>query len=157
MANNDYWSFPVSFYFKVEFRGDTKIDEMAFKEVSGLNAELELESLQEGGVNNYTHQLPKVAKHGNLVLKRSIMPINKLNEIMLSKWIKKVFAGDYAAPIETQSILIHLLNAEGKTLHLWTCQNAYPVKLELEAFDSEKNSVAVETMEFTYTTIIRDK
>ncbi len=155
--SNNYWDFPVAFYFKVEFQGDNKIDEIAFKEISGLNVELELETITEGGVNDFEHKVPKRTKHGNLVLKRSLMPINKLNEQILRKWINAIFGGSYAYAITTQNIIIHLLNSEGNTLHSWTCANAYPVKLEIDSFDSEKNQIIIESMEFAYTTVTRSK
>lgn len=146
MANTG-WDLPVSFYFKVKIGND----EFAFKEVSGLSAQMETESISEGGVNNFTHLLPKQIKHSNLVLKRALMPI-KGSEV---KWIQRILEGDFSLMISTRTILILLLNNEGSTIYTWTCQNAYPVKWEVESLDSEKNNILIESIEFAYSTLKR--
>ncbi|WP_430406312.1 phage tail protein [Fluviicola sp.] len=60
------WELPVAFYFQVKIGNE----EFAFKEVTGLSAEIETESVKEGGMNEFTYLLPKQLKHGNLSLKR---------------------------------------------------------------------------------------
>jgi phage tail-like protein len=145
LAND--WELPVSFYFKVRIL----FNEFAFKEVSGLSAEVETESVSEGGVNNYTHLLPKQVKHGNLVLKRALMP-NTGAEVL---WIRHMLEGDLSIPVVTMPITIQLLNSEGIAIYNWICQDAYPVKWDIESLDSEKNNVLIETLEFAYTTIKR--
>lgn len=155
--SSDEWALPVAFYFKVVIQGDINIGEIAFKEVSGLAYEIETEVIREGGVNGFEYKLPKGIKHGNLIMKRAIKPMNKLNEAVLSRWLKSVFNGEYAYRIQTETILVQLLNEKGVVLHQWTCENAYPVKYEVESFEAEKNGIAIESMEFTYTSIKRDK
>ncbi|MEL1242808.1 phage tail protein [Flavobacterium sp. DGU11] len=141
------WELPVSFYFKVRIM----LNEFAFKEVSGLSTEVETESVSEGGVNNYTHLLPKQVKHGNLVLKRVLMP-NTGPEVL---WIRQMLEGDLSIPVVTMPITIQLLNSEGIAIYNWVCQDAYPVKWDIGSLDSEKNNVLIETLEFAYTTIKR--
>ncbi|MHA3787033.1 phage tail protein [Flavobacterium hauense] len=146
MANTG-WDLPVSFYFRVKIGND----EFAFKEVSGLSAEMETEKISEGGVNSFTHLLPKQLKHNNLVLKRALMPL-KGSEV---KWIQRILEGDFSLMISTRTISIQLLNNEGSTIYTWTCQNAYPVKWEVEKLDSEKSNILIESLEFAYTTLKR--
>ena len=141
------WDLPVSFYFRVKIGND----EFAFKEVSGLSAEVETESISEGGVNSFTHLLPKQIKHGNLVLKRALMPLGSI-EI---RWMQRILEGDFSLLITTKTITVQLLNSEGTTIYTWTCQNAYPVKWEVESLDSEKNNILIESIEFAYTTLKR--
>lgn len=138
---------PVSFYFQVKIAKE----EYAFKEVSGLQSELETESLFEGGVNDFEYKLPKQVKHGNLVLKRSLLP----QDCNLIKWVKKVLEGDFSQPIKPLEIVISLLGSDGKPLYTWTCRQAYPLKWSIENLDSEKNSVMLETLELAYTTLKR--
>ncbi|MDR1370031.1 MAG: phage tail protein [Dysgonamonadaceae bacterium] len=154
---SEEWALPVAFYFKVIIQGEINIGEIAFKEVSGLSYELETETIGEGGVNGFEYKLPKGIKHGNLIMKRAVKPMNKLNETVLNRWLRSVFNGEYASPIQTETILIQLLNENGVALHQWMCKNAYPVKYEMENFDAEKNGIAIESMEFAYTSINRDK
>lgn len=136
------WELPVAFYFQVTIGNQ----EYAFKEVSGLTTEMETEKIREGGVNNFEHELPKQMKHGNLILKRALSPVNQLDV----KWIQQVLEGDFQLLISTKSILVKLLNNEGNTIYTWSCERAYPVKWEIEPLDSEKNSILIETIEFAY-------
>ena len=141
------WTLPVSFYFKVKIGND----EFAFSEVSGLSAELETESISEGGVNNFMHLLPKQIKHSNLVLKRALMPVSSTD----IKWIRRIIEGDFSMLISTKTITVQLLNSEGNSIYNWTCQNAYPVKWDIQSLDSEKNNILIETLEFAYTMLTR--
>lgn len=126
-------------------------EEFAFKEVSGLSAQIETESISEGGVNSFTYLLPKQIKHNNLVLKRALMPL-KGSDV---RWIQRILEGDFSMMITTKTILIQLLNSEGTAIYSWSCQNAYPVKWEVEQLDSEKNNILIESLEFAYTTLKR--
>lgn len=142
---------PVVFYFRVKFQGNPPIGEVAFKSVTGLDIELETEELREGGVNEFEHKLPKQVKHGNLILKRAMMPV----ENNLGNWIKEIIETPFGKPIQPRSVEITLLNESGDPMYYWTCQNAYPVKWNTEGFDSEKNEIAIETLELVYTQLIR--
>jgi phage tail-like protein len=164
------WTIPTSFYFQVTI-GD---DEIAFKEVSGLSTEMELETIQEGGVNEYEHRLPKQIKHGNLVLKRALMPVSNNTTI---EWIGKIMnEGSFfdtkgkKFPL-TRTIHVSLLSVDRKEIekdgkviskidktipvYKWECANAYPIKWEVDTLDAEKNSVLIESLEFAYSTLKR--
>lgn len=141
------WELPVAFYFQVTIGNQ----EYAFKEVSGLTTEMETEAVQEGGVNSHVHLLPKKMKHNNLVLKRALHPIQQADV----KWIQRILEGNFELLISTKSILVKLLDSEGTAIYTWSCQNAYPVKWEVENLDSEKNSVLIETLEFAYSQLKR--
>lgn len=145
----DHWNLPVAFYFQVTIQGS----DLAFKEVSGLTNEMELEEVAEGGLNEYVHKLPKQIKHGNLILKRAI---GRAKDEDVA-WIREIIEGDKFEAIQTKDIIVKLLNAEGNVLTSWTCRNAFPVKWEVDSLDSEKNSVLIETLEFSYTRLIRQK
>lgn len=143
------YQLPVSFYFKVII--DKVSIPLSFKEVSGLTTERELENVQEGGVNNFEHKLPKQAKHNNLILKRALSPVK--NQDVL--WIKHIMEGDFAQAIVPRNIQVQLMNPKKEPIYTWFCTKAYPVKWEVEALDSEKNSVLIENIEFAYQTLIR--
>lgn len=141
------WTLPVSFYFKVKIGNE----EFAFKEVSGLNVEMEIETLKEGGVNNYEYKLPKQIKHTNLVLKRAILPVK--NNLIV--WIRGIMEGDFSSPLKPRDIVVSLLDHEGNPLNTWTCEKAYPVKWDIESMDSEKNNIMIESIEFVYQSLKR--
>lgn len=151
------WNIPVAFYFQVAI-GDAQI---AFKEVSGLSTEMEVEIIKEGGVNEYEHRLPKQIKHGNLVLKRALM---LKSEKSLIEWLDKILNGGSFFSLDgrdfplTRTIQITLLSIKGGNadpIYRWECTNAFPVKWDVEPLDSEKNSVLIESLEFSYSTLNR--
>ncbi len=155
-----YWDFQPAFYFEVEFkemkRNGKKIAEkekVAFKEVSGLNREMETETVREGGLNNQEYKLPKSIKHGNLIMKKALIPGNS----GLVRNLKSTFEGYFTQPFIKQDILIYLLNPEGEAMHSWMCSDAHPVKWEVSSFDSEKNELVIEHVEFAYTTLVKRK
>lgn len=147
------WAPPVSFYFRVVIQGAPKISDTDFLEVSGLKLELETETLQEGGENNFLHQVPKQVKHGNLVLKRALEPLTN----GLETWIKETFEGGFATKIKPRDIVVYLMDENGKALRCWWCSHAYPVKWEVGVFNAQENKLAIETLELCYNLLERKK
>ncbi|MCC8143663.1 MAG: phage tail protein [Tannerellaceae bacterium] len=145
MANN--WDLPVAFYFSVQLG----FLELPFKEVSGLQVEMELETIPEGSVNTYQHRLPKQLKHSNLVLKRALRPVISTDVL----WIKGILESDFSGSFLPQDIFISLMNEKGFPTYNWICTGAFPIKWDTEALDSQKNSVLIETIEFSYAQLIR--
>lgn len=137
---------PAAFYFTVSFSGKPQGVDSSFREVSGISPEMETEAVVEGGENGYVLALPKGVKHPRLVLKRGIAP----RESPLLQWCKSVLEGGLVQPIFTKTVHLKLLNSTGAPLRVWSFANVYPVKLAVEAFNSTKNEVAVETIELSY-------
>ena len=94
--------------------------DIRFQKVSGLSAEVETESVNEGGQNLYTQRLPKGIKYSNLVLERGMVvgsPLNlEFNATMsLFKFV-------------TSNVLVTLLSEDKTPLAAWLFLKAYPVK-----------------------------
>ncbi len=138
---------PAAFFFVVEFSSTLTNGDNSFQEVSGITTEMDLEQVPEGGENRFVHQLPKGIKHPHLELKRGIASMDSA----LVEWCKDVLEGDFSAPIVAQTVNVYLLNEEMETLRGWTFENAFPVKWEVEAFNSTKNEVAIEKITLSYT------
>ncbi len=153
MAAEKTWVPPVSFYFRVVIQGSPKIPDTDFLEVSGLKMEMQVEELKEGGQNDFVHSIPKMVKHGNLVLKRALEPLDN----SLETWIKDTLEGGFAKKIKPRNIVVYLMDAEGKALRCWWCSNAYPVKWEVNTFNAKANELAVETLELCYNLLERKK
>jgi phage tail-like protein len=137
---------PLAFQFALSFGSTTSIREAAFREVSGIGTEIELEAVAEGGENRFQHQLPKAARHTPLVLKRGIAP----NGSALVDWCRRTLENGFAQKIELKVVQVFLLDIGGDPVRGWSFENAYPVKWSFEGFDSTKNQVALETIEFAY-------
>lgn len=140
--------FPVSFYFNVTFEG---LDEIPFQEVSGLQLEMETETIKEGGENSFSYQVPTRRKHGNLVLKRSLMPLPHT----LETYVVKVLENNGSALIVPANLTISLLDSGKIPLHSWSVLNAYPVKWDIGVLNSQKNEIVIETLEMAYTNLVR--
>jgi phage tail-like protein len=142
-----------AFYFRVQFPDDPGISEFSFQEISGIAMEISTETIEEGGLNNYVHTVPKGSKHGNLVLKRGIANLDS----KLTNWCKNTLQGDLGTLITPQTIQVELLNADGQATCMWRFNNAYPVKWSVDNLNSTKNDLAIESIEFAYSYSTREK
>jgi len=138
---------PSAFYFKVVFGATLGLTDTSFQEVSGIAAELDTETVVEGGENRYVHTLPKGVKHPRLELKRGIAPMTS----PLVLWCRSVFELDFIAPIIAQPVGVYLMNADRIPIRAWSFANAYPIKWEVDGFGSTKNEVAIEKIVLSYT------
>jgi phage tail-like protein len=138
---------PSAFYFKVVLGATLGMTDSSFQEVSGIGAELETETVPEGGENRYQHVLPKAVKHPNLELKRGIAMLTS----PLVIWCKSVFEGDFLMPIIAQPVAVYLMNESAVPIRAWSFANAFPVKWDVEPFNSTKNEVAIEKIVLSYT------
>lgn len=137
---------PPAFHFKVSFAAVYGMADTSFQEVSGISSELETEPVEAGGENRFKYQLPKLVRHSNLVLKRGIASIAS----PLVLWCKSVLENGLAEPIEPQGINVYLLNEMQIPIRGWSFDGAYPLKWEVEGFNSTKNEVAIEKIELSY-------
>ena len=102
----------------------------AFQEVSGLEAEMELETVVEGGENRFVHRLPKPVKHPNLVLKRGIAS----DSSQLVTWCQSTSSRTTSpGAIAPRDIVVCLRDEEGDPLRSWSIGNAFPVKWQRRA------------------------
>jgi phage tail-like protein len=136
------YNVPVSFYFSVMVEGADAEAECAFQDVTGINVTLDVESVDEGGVLDYSHRLPKRAKYENLVLKRGFF-----HGSSLLKWANDAVRNFTFTP---KTVQVSLLNELGSKLAIWSFVNAYPVGLKISEFKAQDNSIVVETFEIAY-------
>jgi phage tail-like protein len=143
---------PVAFHFAVSLAG-AAVDapDAAFREVSGLDMEHDLEELREGGQNAFVHRLPKGRKQGNLKCVRGVAVAGD----PLLTWCRAVLEDDLTREIETATIVVKLLDADHAPVAAWSAGNAWPVKWQTGGFDAMKNELAVETIEFAYAILRR--
>lgn len=137
---------PSAFYFKVIFSATLGLTDTSFKEVSGISKEILTEDIVEGGENGFVHKLPKAVKHPRLVMKRGIAEMNS----PLVSWCKSIFDGELNLPIVTMPVMVYLMDEHKMPIRGWMFTNVFPVKWEVESFDSMKNEVAIEVIEFEY-------
>lgn len=122
----------------------------AFQEISGIDSRVEIEEIQEGGVNAYVHQLPGITKHSNLVLKRGYV----VQYSALAQWAAQSVGSTLAQQIDTRTINVNLLGPKGSPLVTWTFLDAWPIKWEVGTLDAvNTSSVLTQTLEISYSTV----
>ncbi|GJD18493.1 phage tail protein [Rivularia sp. IAM M-261] len=112
-----------------------------FSEVSGLSSEIELESYNEGGLNDYVHKFPKHTTYPNLVLSRGLVNID-----LFYIWYKATSQG----LIQQLNGTVLLLNNQQIPVMWWTFKKAYPVKWEGPQFNASRDEIAVERIELVH-------
>jgi len=134
---------PPGFHFLVviEMFPQTPQD-FRFQTVSGLNVEIPVEAVAEGGENRFKHQMPGIPQYGKLVLKRGMFIGS-----FLSGWFKNAFEN---FEIDPKDVIISLLNDLHVPLATWHVYNAYPVKLNVSDFNAEQNTLVIETLELVF-------
>lgn len=133
---------PVGFHFKVEFVGIGNDNDVRFQSVAGLSLEYDTESYKEGGENRFEHKLPLRTKYPDLSLKRGMLTDSKV-----IKWCLDALQNRDFKPAQ---INIILLNEEHQPLKTWNVYNAWPKKWSVSDFNSQDNSIVIETLELSY-------
>ncbi len=127
-----------------DFRFTVEIDSRrvgAFTECNLPTLEWDVESIQEGGLNSFVHQLPKGRKQAKLTLKRGLGDGRELLD-----WYMAALQGRFIRKIVT----IHLIGfyrGQSRTAFSWTATGAYPTKWSGPQLQSSGKSVAIETLE----------
>lgn len=134
---------PVGFHFLVTFElFPQSVADIRFQEVSGLNVELQMESVKEGGENRFEHQLPVRTKYADLTLKRGLLIGSGVY-----RWCKNAFEDFEFQPV---NLLVSLLNEQHAPVLSWHVVHALPKKWDISAFNAEQNTIAIETLTLTY-------
>ncbi len=133
---------PVGFHFKVEFVGIGNDNDLRFQSVAGLSIEYDTESYKEGGENRFEHKLPLRTKYPDLSLKRGMLTDSKVIQWCLDALQNR--------DIKPAQIIISLLNEEHQPLKTWNVYNAWPKKWSVSDFNSQDNSLVIETLDLSY-------
>ena len=134
---------PVGFHFLVTFQLFPQTEnDFRFQEVSGLDAEIEMESFAEGGQNRFTWQAPKRTRYSDITLKRGMFIGSG---IVL--WCRNALENFVFEPA---NITIALLNEKHLPLQAWYVVNAIPKKWSISSFNAQENSVVVESITLSY-------
>ena len=123
---DNVWPLPA-FYFKVEIGS---LGEIAFKEVSGLDAEAQIIEYRHGNSPQFsTIKMPGIKKYNKL--------FDWFNTIKLNT-------------IQREAVTISLLDEEGNPTMVWKLTNAWPTKVTGVSLKSDGNEVAVEQLDMAH-------
>ncbi len=109
-----------------------------FSHCSGLELACDVYEYQEGGNNDFVHQLPGRLRYPNLVLSRGLT-----EEDALLRW----FA---ATQTQAQRKEMTLTLVRDSVQRTWTFADAFPVKWTGPQLDSNDAGVATETLEIAH-------
>ena len=139
----DFFAPPVGFHFLVVFELFPQTpQDFRFQEVSGLDVELEMEPIKEGGQNRFTHRLPVRNRYTDITLKRGLFIGSGI-----TLWCKNAIENFVFVPT---NVLISLLTSEHLPLQSWYVINAIPKKIQVSNFNVQENSVVVESLVLSY-------
>lgn len=119
-----------------------------FTEVSGLQVDVAVEDIEEGGQNSFVHKLPGRMTWPNLVLKRGITQTDGLMD-----WLAKSSGEKFAAEgnkLTRSTAALTLMSSEGTRLRAWNVDGAFPVRWRGPTFASSSTEWAVEELEITH-------
>src|SRR5678815_5622606 len=134
---------PVGFHFLVKFELSPQVvDDTRFQEVSGLEAEMEMENFTEGGQYRFTWQLPKRTQYSDITLKRGMFIKSPL-----INWCRDGLENFLFAPA---NLTISLLNEQHSPVMSWYVVSAIPKKWSVSGFNAQENSIVVESVTLSY-------
>ena len=126
-----------------------------FCEVQGINADIEVETYQQGGENNRPHRFFKQAKYSNLVLKKGVT-----SGTTLWDWHNQILINN--VKIRKSGILVlyerNGLNLVGAGLPgldrtpvaAWMFDNGLPEQVHGPTLNAKGNEISIETLEISH-------
>jgi phage tail-like protein len=144
----------VNFAFLVHFYppSPATATDVGFQSVTGLDATIQTESINEGGVNHYSHQVPTRRKYGPVVLKRGLLGPDKSG---LTTYIKSCFDNETFAPMKT--MVIQLLDEQNNPMLQWRATNVWPLSWKVGELNAMQGEVLIETLELNINQLIFEK
>lgn len=138
------WPLP-KFRFEVDLGTDLK--GVNFQEVSGMDKEVQvIEYRHSNSQLSSTIKMPGIAKYGNITMKRGIF----VNDNNFWKWMDEIKMNT----IKRRTVLIKLLDENGKVSMKWQLNNAWPTKITGIDLKSDTNEVAVDTLEVAHEQLV---
>lgn len=138
------WPLP-KFRFEVDM--GTQLKGVVFQEVSGMEAESQVIEYRKSNSPLFsTVKIPGIVKYGNITMKRGVF----VNDNTFWDWYNEIKMNI----IKRRTVLIKLLDENGKVTMQWQLNNAWPTKISSTDLKSDGNEVAVDTIEIAYEQLI---
>ncbi len=121
-----------------------------FQECTGLDIEMDVTELQEGGRNDGTIRRVGRGKYGNLVLKRGMFygDNNRVNEALWS-WLQGILSGQ--RPVPRYDGTIQVLGTDRSTvMATWTFDRGLPAKVSGPQLNARSGEIAIEELQIAH-------
>jgi phage tail-like protein len=150
----------TTFRFAVDFHrvtgsGPRSLGEGGFAEVSGLEAEMEVADLSEGGRNDAVTRRVGRVKYPPLVCKRGMLgPPGGEAEPELWQWFADVVSG--VRPVRRYDGTVTVQDQAGEPMAVWRFSRALPLKIVGPTLNAKTGDVAVEELHLAYEGLVLD-
>ena len=128
----------IAYTFKVKIDGQ---ELGLWNSFEGLGMETTIETREEGGNNQFIHQLPGRLKYTNVKFSRPVGP----DSSKVAQWLSSMATG-----VKRTTASIIALGPDNKEIVSWSLDGVVPVKWTGPAFNVESPKVAMETLEMAY-------
>lgn len=118
-----------------------------FQECSGLDVELDIQELQEGGRNDGVIRRVGRAKFQNIVLKRGMFYGEEGLDRQLWQWLQGIAAG--VRPVPRYDGFIRVLDA-GELLATWSFTRGLPAKISGPQLNAKTGDIALEELHIAH-------
>lgn len=117
-----------------------------FQECSGLDVEMDVQEVIEGGRNDSTVRLVGRGKYSPIVLKRGMLFPDKGRAYSeLWGWLQSILAG--VRPVARYNGVIDVLSADfGSTIATWTFDRGLPSKIGGPQLNAKTGEIAIEEL-----------
>lgn len=117
-----------------------------FQECTGLELEMDVQELIEGGRNDGTVRLVGRGKFGNIVLKRGMLfPDGGAVYSELWGWLQSILAG--VRPVARYDGMIEVLSPDGvDTVATWTFDRGLPSKIAGPQLNAKTGDIVIEEL-----------
>jgi phage tail-like protein len=138
-----------------------------FSEVSGLNAEIEMEEYREGGNNTGPHKFIKWGRYPNVVFKRGVtmnpdiwdwyytVLYKSSNPVRKNGFILLTDRGAGISSLAGGPTPLGLPGLDKLPIAIWYFRNALPEKLQGPGLNAKSNEIAIETLELAHEGLYR--
>ena len=117
-----------------------------FQECSGLEIEMDIKEIMEGGRNDGTVRLVGRGKYTSIVLKRGMLfPDQGTVRSELWRWLQGILSG--VRPVRRYDGVIEVLSHDGQdTVATWTFDRGLPSKISGPQLNAKTGEIAIEEL-----------
>jgi phage tail-like protein len=120
-----------------------------FQECSGLEIEMDVQELAEGGRNDGVIRQVGRGKYANLVLKRGMFydEAGRVNPA-LWQWLQSILSG--VRPVPRYDGVVEVQGGDGRVIATWTFDRGLPAKLSGPALNAKTGEIAIEELHIAH-------
>ena len=129
----------------------TSLVDGGFQECQGLEVEMDVQELVEGGRNDGIIRRVGRGKYTNIILKRGMFYSGDNNQVStaLWAWLQGILAGE--RPVPRYDGTVQAMSADGQTvLATWTFDRGLPAKISGPQLNAKSGEIAIEELHIAH-------